>query len=118
MAKGHIWMVYPSARFSAEGTTICRWDPLFPPVPEQGDEVLLFVFTWPLDADGRIVVIDDSRFLIIGKKGGGKLVMPSLFLLSGELDGITTLDEVELRVRELLGREGGVGAGDNEVGRS
>lgn len=106
VAQRRVWMVYPSARFIAEGTTICRWDPRFSPVPEEGDQVLLFVFERPADDGGRIVPVVDPRFLVTERKGGGRLILPSLFLDSGELDSIAAIDGVEQRVRDLLRRSG------------
>ena len=114
VAKGRVWMIYPSARFTAEGRTVYRWLRAFPPAPQDGDEVLLFVFGEPVDAEGRVVSLADPRFLFIAKKGGGKLIVPYLFLLSGELDGVTTMDGVVQRVRELLA--GGRGSGGDGPG--
>ncbi len=68
-------LYYPAASFRAGSTSFCKFDPGFPPRPEIGDDLLVFVRRPPLDEERRILLPElDGVFI---QKLDGKLSLPS-----------------------------------------
>lgn len=67
-------LYYPAASFRIGSTSFCKADPAYPPRPEIGDDLLVFVRRPPLDEDRRILLPEPDGVFV--QKSSGKISVP------------------------------------------
>jgi hypothetical protein len=102
---GVLYFYYPYAHFSVGDLHFCKKPTRTPARPEEGDEVLLFVFYPPRDRDHRLVESDHEEVIFEAK--GGALSLPSKLAQDPELLGKDDIDHVQRLVQRILASEAG-----------
>lgn len=69
-----LYLYFPAASFRIGSTSFCKADPAYPPRPEIGDDLLVFIRRPPLDEDRRILLPEPDGVFI--QKSSGKLSVP------------------------------------------
>lgn len=98
--SGRLYFVYPYAAFSAGGLQFCKKPNRSAARPEDGDEVLLFVFYPPVGLDRQLVLPDHEEVLFQHK--GGALSLPWRLATDPELFGKDGIEPLERLVERII----------------
>jgi len=98
VAKEVVWVPHPQARFQMGDLTVCGGAKGYEPA--EGDQVLVFVYDPPVDADHALVVPRGPE--IFFQTAAGRLIVPDLLKKDREIGTAGSLDDLEKLLRRKV----------------
>jgi len=98
VAKEVVWIPYPQARFQMGDLTVCGGSKGYEPA--EGDQVLVFVYDPPVDADHALVIPSGPE--IFFQTAAGRLIVPDLLKKDREIGTAGSFDDLEKLLRKRM----------------
>lgn len=98
VAKEVVWVPHPYARFQMGDLTVCGGAKGYEPA--EGDQVLVFVYDPPVDADHALVIPRSPE--IFFQTAAGRLIVPDPLKKDREIGAAGDLDDLEKLLRKRM----------------
>jgi hypothetical protein len=100
----YVYLVYPVAEFKVGGYRFCKTDlPQWGKEPKLGDQILLFPYQPPIDADGRVFLPDLEGYeVILARKGDTSISLPKTLREDPDVLGVRELEVLRKRALEYI----------------
>ena len=111
----YIYLVYPVADFKVGGYRFCKTDsPQWGKEPRPGDQILLFPYQSPVDANGQVFLPDPGGYEIILDRKDGEVSVPQLLRKDPDILGVRSLEILRKRALEYIQKSGEIGHSESK----
>jgi hypothetical protein len=100
----YVYLVYPVAEFKVGGYRFCKTDlPQWGREPKPGDQILLFPYQSPIDADGLVFLPDPNGYeVILARKDNTSISLPKALREDPDALGVRDLEILRKRALEYI----------------